>query len=302
MEYLVKHMDAKKTPGKHFPKIQSVFSFAHPYHPHPYKDKLHLKETRTALYAQGEDYHFWLKDKLKSIAENLSYRFPTDEFLFFTDSSPVLERDWAYQSGIGWIGKNTCTIHPQKGSLFFLGEIYSSLQVFESPKLMHDFCGNCNKCIEICPTQAIEKPRVLNATKCISYWTIEAKEVPPENIRDKIGDWLFGCDLCQTICPWNQKVYGKNLEISYIKSSTDTQKNTLVSELRLILTSSGKSLEKFFYGTPLIRARPKGLKRNAIIVAANKGLKELTPEIKLLMTQDYFKDLCLWALNKLDSV
>ena len=222
-------------------------------------------------------------------------------FLAMTDSTPILERDLAYRAGLGWVGKNTCLIHPKKGSLFFLGEIITSLNI-ESPLTpVHDFCGTCTRCMDICPTQALISPRKMDARKCIAYLTIESRDIPPEELRKPIGDWLFGCDLCQTVCPWNQKVFKNELETQELLSLSSEEEKLQVEDLRYLLTSSGKKLEKDFFGTAYSRAGSFGLKRNALIVAANRNLKELTPEIEALSTHPKLGPLAEWALTQLKS-
>jgi epoxyqueuosine reductase len=145
----------------------------------------------------------------------------------------------------------------------------------------------------------LEKPRVLNATKCISYWTIESRQIPPPELRSQIGDHFFGCDLCQTVCPWNQKVFGRELQVVKIRTLNSDQRSELEQELRLILTLSGKQLQKKFIGTPLLRAGPFGLRRNALLVAANQKLLALKPEISKHLKDEKLAELAQWTLDQL---
>jgi epoxyqueuosine reductase len=214
-----------------------------------------------------------------------------------TDSSPVLERDLAYQAGLGWFGKNTCLIQRGQGSLFFIGEIYTDLATDPVNTLIPDFCGTCDKCIQACPTNAIEKPRILNAQKCISYLTIESKKVPPMELREKINDWFFGCDICQTVCPWNEKVFKNQLETESKKTLNTKDREILIAELQFILNASGKKLQKEFQNSPLSRAGHFGLKRNAIIVASNQKLTELKPDILKYQHHAKLGELANWALS-----
>lgn len=301
MDYLKAHLPQKAEPQKLGARLRSALVFTFPYHPHPENHNFPLKNLRTALYAQGNDYHFWIKNHLSDLVKDLHSIFPEDEFLVFTDSAPVLERDLAYRAGLGWVGKNTCLIDAQKGSLFLIGEIYTSLNLSAETKLQPDFCGKCTACIDICPTQAIKAPRTLDAGKCISFLTIESRDIPSEPLRSKIGDWFFGCDLCQTVCPWNQKVFKTEIKVQAqaIKQVQDRQ--TLIEELKLILTSSGKQLSKIFKETPLMRAGPFGLKRNALIVAANLKLFELEPEVRSLTEHEKLADLAQWTLKQFTS-
>jgi epoxyqueuosine reductase len=298
MDYLKTHAPIKENPQTQWPQARSALVFAVPYFPHPAAhENLPLKEVRVSLYAQGFDYHHWFKEKLQALCNDLQVFYPGEEFIPMTDSSPVLERDLAHKAGLGWVAKNTCVIHPKKGSLFFIGEIYSSLALTITAAPLPDFCGTCTRCMDICPTKAITSPRTLDARKCISYLTIESREVPPEELRSQMGDWFFGCDLCQTVCPWNQKIFKNQLSTSLLDHSADSK--TLEEELRWILTSSGKQLEKAFKGTPLARAGSFGLKRNALVVATNRGLCSLRPEVELLLDHPKLGDLAEWAWQKL---
>lgn len=313
MQYLSDHLPLKEQPetllqkknNSHSikDKLLSAFVFTYDYVPHPQP----TAETalRIALYAQGEDYHFWFRKKLEDMAQTLREKFPDHQFICATDSSPVLERDLAYRAGLGWFGKNTCLIHPKKGSLFFIGEILSTLDLnkkaYLQPELMHDFCGKCQKCIEVCPTGALEKPRTLNANLCISYLTIESQNLPPEPLIEKIGDWFFGCDLCQTVCPWNQKIWQNNT-IKIEKPYAEENRQQWIAELQEILTLSGKQLTRKFAQTALSRARPFGLRRNAIVVAMNQNLKELTEVIEKYVTDPKLGPLACKALSKLKTI
>jgi epoxyqueuosine reductase len=302
MEYLKVHAGIKENAQLKWPQARSALVFAVPYHPHPEPTaEFPLKQARVSLYAQGCDYHFWFKSRLQELCNDLKARFPKEEFIPMTDSAPVLERDLAYRAGLGWIGKNTCVIHPKKGSLFFLGEIYSSLTLDITNTPVHDFCGTCTRCMDICPTQAITEPRKLDARKCISYLTIESREVPPVELRGKIGDWFFGCDLCQTVCPWNGKLFKNQLSVALIEKKSPLDLKALEEELRFILTSSGKQIEKTFRGTPLARAGSFGLKRNALLVANNRGLKNLLPEVQALMDHPKLGELAEWVYSRLGS-
>ena len=300
MSYLEDHLPIKESPQKLLPQAQSAIVVAQSYFPHPKPAKTPLQEARVALYAQGEDYHFWFREKLEKVAQKLKEEFPDHEFMTMTDSYPVLERDLAYRAGLGWIGKNTCLIHEKKGSLFFVGEIYTSLECNTQIDIAPDRCGSCTRCIDICPTDALLAPRKLDARKCISYLTIEAKSNPSLELRSGVSDWLFGCDLCQTVCPWNQKIWKTELNTDLIKKETN-QKN-LADDLRYILQSSNKKLQKDFKGTALSRSAGNKLKRNAIVIIANLRLNELTEEVRSYRDHNDLAELSEWCLNKLGSV
>lgn len=308
MAYLQNHLEFKKDPTQLNPQIKSVISIAQSYFPavKPYTNK---PPARVALYAHNEDYHHWLKAKLNDVIDHLKFKFPNEIFLPYVDSGPVLERDLAYQNGLGWFGKNTCLIHPQHGSLFFVAEILTSLTDSQmlSAELepLPDFCGKCRKCIDICPTKALIAPKTLKADLCISYLTIESKTVPAPELRPLMGDWFFGCDLCQTTCPWNEKVFRtKGLTeqpetATTLKLDLTTEKRAeLTQYFRFLLTASHKKIGRHHIGTPLSRAGAKGLKRNALIVIANQNLTELTDEVSLHLENE-LGELARWTLQQL---
>lgn len=296
MEYLERHSEAKETPQKLSSRAQSAIVVAVDYVPHPESQNFPLKAAKIARYARGDDYHFWLQQRLKALVEDLKTQFPDEEFLTFTDAQPVLERDLAYRAGLGWFGKNSCLIHPKKGSLFLLGEIYTSIALKEEAQLpITDHCGKCTRCIDACPTQAIVSPREVDARKCISYLTIETKEDPPLELRNKMGDWLFGCDICQTVCPWNVKFYKEKIV------DQESTRSELIADLRFILESSNSQLQKVFAGTALSRSAGTKLKRNAIIVCANKHLTEFTDILTSLKSDVRLGEISSWALTQLAS-
>ena len=299
MDYLSAHADLKENPQKLAPRARSAIVVAKAYFPHPYPDPPGERrpQGRTALYARGQDYHSAFRRELEDLRALLQVESPDAEFLCFTDSAPILERDLAARAGLGWFGKNTCLIHPQKGSLFFIGEILTSLHVAAAPAPIADLCGTCDRCIRACPTQAIEAPRVLNANKCIAYWTIEAKGPAPIALREKFGDWFFGCDICQTVCPWNEKVFGR--EQMLIETAGVPDHASLVSDLRWLLTRSNKTLAKEYAPSPLSRARANGLKRNAMIVAGNLKLIDLKEELEKIPPSSRHFELARWSLAQM---
>lgn len=298
MEYLKTHAAVKKEPHLWKPTLRSAIVVAFPYVEHPEPSGV-LSSTRLALYARGFDYHYWIKSKLQTFINELQSLYPDEKFETHTDSSPLLERDLARRAGLGWFGKNTCLIHPKKGSLFLIGEILTSLKFELKTEPLPDFCGKCQKCLEVCPTQALSSPHVLEASKCISYLTIESKKIPPENLRRSMGDWLFGCDLCQTVCPWNQKVFKNKLSVSSQLTLSEEEAKNLEMELGWILRSSHNQILKKVKGTPLYRAGAKGLKRNALIVVANRKITSLTEEVTKLTEHQDLGELARWALKEL---
>lgn len=295
MKYLEEHFNFKETPQERWPQARSAIVFAMPYLPHPQKRDLPIQSLKISRYAQGYDYHFWLKEKLQTLSSQLKELFPQEEFLCFTDSSPVLERDLAQRAGLGWFGKNTCLIQRPYGSFFLIGEIYTSLDLEAQNAPSADFCGTCTRCLDACPTGALISPHKLDARKCISYLTIESRQNPPLELREKIAPWFFGCDICQDVCPWNKKTLLK------FAQEQQNSREQILSDLRYLLSASGKKLTKDFLGTPLARAGAYGLKRNALLMAAHYQAQELESEIADLKNHPKLGELAEWCLNKIFS-
>lgn len=296
MEYLERHRPKKAEPSKLLAEAKSILVVTKSYVPSP-KPHRKLSGLRIASYAQSEDYHDWFKGEIAESMHLLSSYFPNEKFRHGTDSDPVLERDYAVQAGLGWWGKNTCLIHPKLGSFSFIGEILSTLEIQNTVELTHDFCGTCTKCIDICPTQAIEKPRELNATKCISYWTIESKAIPPKEIRSQFNDWFFGCDLCQSVCPWNSKPF-KGQEVLNTENFIP-ESEQLNTDLEFLLTATDQQIKLHLKGSPLERAKPTGLRRNALIVIANRKMKSKKPLIEKWLNDSDLGELANWADQQL---
>ena len=306
MDYLVRHRDQKANPKLYSNHLRSALVMAIDYvAQEEVPSALPLKGLKSALYTKSEsgiaDYHRALPERLQPVLNRLSNQHPGEEFRLVTDSAPVLERDLARRAGLGWVGKNTCIIDRKGGSLFFLVEILSSLDTVTAAPLPTDHCGNCTRCLDACPTGALIAPRTLDARKCISYLTIESKQMPAVELRGAMGEWFFGCDICQTVCPWNQKRWGEILTES--PRSEPTERDQTLADLRWILKSSYSQIEKAFRSTSLSRARGRGLKRNALIVVGNGGYSELIPEVSLLAqasTDLELQELAEWALRKIN--
>lgn len=202
MSYMENHFDKRIDPRKLVEGAKSVVSLLYNYHnPQKQSDEL---APRISQYAYGSDYHNVIKDKLKILLEALRSKIGDISGRCFVDSAPVLERDWAKRSGNGWIGKHTLLIHPKRGSYFFLAELILDIEL-EADGPIKDYCGTCRRCIDACPTSAIAASGyLLDASKCISYLTIELKDSIPDEFKEKMGNWMFGCDICQEVCPWNR--------------------------------------------------------------------------------------------------
>ena len=200
MKYMENHFDKRLNPRLLVDGAKSVVSLLLNYYP---PEKLPEDSFQLSKYAYGQDYHFVIKDKLKSLLQYIQEAIGEVGGRAFVDSAPVLDKAWAKKSGLGWIGKNSNLITPQVGSFYFIAELIIDLELeYDGP--IKDYCGTCTKCIDACPTNAITEPYVVDGSKCISYFTIELKDKIPADVSGKFGNWIFGCDICQDVCPWNR--------------------------------------------------------------------------------------------------
>lgn len=202
MGYMENYFEQRVDPRLLVDGARSVVSLVYNYYPE--KQQNDPQAPQLAKYAYGEDYHFVLKRKLRALLEFIQTEIGEVNGRCFVDSAPILERDWARRAGTGWVGKNTLLIHPKAGSFFFLAELILDLELqYDGP--IKDYCGTCTRCIDACPTDAIaQQGYLMDGSKCISYLTIELREALPESFRGKMANWMFGCDICQDVCPWNR--------------------------------------------------------------------------------------------------
>jgi len=253
MLWMENHMEFQRNPGRIFPHTRSILVFGFPYR----QEISSNQRPRISRYAWSCDYHWVVRKKLSQILKRLKDHTPQVEGRIFVDSSPIPERELAVRAGLGWIGKNTCLIHPEYGSYLFLGEIFLNIPLPPSNP-MDDLCGNCTLCLEACPLGALVKNRLMDARRCISYLTIENREIIPLSARNRLQGWLFGCDLCQEACPFNTGKRPKGME------AFSPLSRILSLEPEGVLAMSGKAFKKAFGETALFRARHKGLVRNII--------------------------------------
>jgi len=237
------------------PGSKTVFSFLYNY----YNPETQENEAspKISMYAYGRDYHKVVKKKLKLAHQWLRDNVGEVEGRAFVDSAPVLERDWARRAGLGWVGKHTLLINQKVGSYFFLGELIVDIEVEHDIEVSKDHCGTCTRCIDACPTDAIsESGYILDSSKCISYLTIELKEDIPKEYQDKLEQWMFGCDICQQVCPWN-RFSSPHQEDDFLPKAVLMQKNP---EAWSALTS--EEFDSLFVGSPVKRAGFQKLKTN----------------------------------------
>lgn len=232
---------------------------------------------RVAAYAWGADYHRILRQRMEILMQRvqkitgkpISYRC-------FTDSAPILEREFAQRAGLGWIGKNTCLIHPHLGSYLFLAEIFTDLDLPPDPPFAPDRCGTCQRCLQACPTQCILPNRSIDARRCISYLTIELKSAIPPELRPLLADWVFGCDICQQVCPWNRRVS----ESPSFAEFQPRAEQVWLSAVQILSLSQAEFKQKF-QSTALLRPKWRGLSRNAAVVLGN--LSRARPSLQPLI-------------------
>lgn len=201
MGWMANHFDKRLDPTKLVPGAKSIVSFLLNYYPE--KEQIDPTAPKISKYAYGDDYHFVIKDKLKELAHFIEENIGEVSGRAFVDSAPVIDKVWAKRSGLGWVGKNTNLIHPKQGSFFFIGELILDLDL-EPDGPIKDYCGTCTACLDACPTDALIAPYQIDASRCISYLTIELKEQMPSEFKGQMDGWAFGCDVCQDVCPWNR--------------------------------------------------------------------------------------------------
>lgn len=252
MDYMANHFDKRLDPRLLVEGSKSVVSLLYNYYP---TQKQTENAPKLSKYAYGNDYHDVIKNKLKEFVNTLNEKIGNVNGRVFTDSAPVLDKAWAKKSGLGWIGKNSNLITKQQGSFFFIAELIIDLELeYDGP--IADYCGSCTKCVDACPTQAIVLPYVVDGSKCISYLTIELKESIPSEFKGKMDKWVFGCDVCQDVCPWNR--FSKPHNEPLFKNTNG------------LLTYSEKEWQnmteevfgKLFKNSAVKRTKYKGLRRN----------------------------------------
>ena len=302
MGYLKRTEELRRDPKKLVPWAVSVISVGMSYYtPLPRPRTQAGSRGWISRYAWGDDYHDLLKERLEALLSKVKGLCPEHvEGRVFVDSGPVLERDLAGVAGIGWIGKNTHLISPHRGSWFFLGELFLSIELsYDAP--IKDRCGKCDLCLKACPTGAFIGPYVLDARRCISYLTIELKGAIPPHLRPLVGTHIFGCDICQEVCPYNAKAAATQ-EAAFMPRD-----GLYAPELIPLLSLTEEEFRRRFRGSPILRAKRRGFLRNVAVALGNLKSEEAIPSlVKALEDEDpLVRRHAAWALGQIgfsDSV
>ena len=299
MGYLNRTEELRRDPKKLVPWARSVISVGMNYFT-PYERPKTAGGTRgwISRYAWGDDYHDVVREKLDRLLEEIRamYAGPV-EGRAFVDSGPVLERGLAGVAGVGWIGKNTQLISPKKGSWFFLGELFLDIELaYDRP--IRDRCGQCELCLDACPTGAFIGPYILDSRRCISYLTIELKGAIPRHLRALVGNHIFGCDICQEVCPYNAKAEPTG------ESAFAPREGLYAPELIPLLSLSEEEFRRRFKGSPLLRAKRRGFLRNVAVALGNLKAPEAVPALAGALTDNepLVRAHAAWALGEIATV
>ncbi len=257
MHYMENHFDKRLDLSKLVPGAKSIISLLYNYYPKEFQKP---DSYQISKYAYGEDYHYVIKTKLRELLNFIQENMGDINARIFTDSAPILERTWAQKSGLGWIGKHSLLISKTKGSFFFLAEIILDVELSYDKEFKTDHCGACTKCIDDCPTDAILPNNTIDGSKCISYFTIELREEIPNSFKGKFNDWIFGCDICQDVCPWNR-----------FSAPNHEQKFDLHPDLLEMTKNDWEEItdtifKKIFNKSAVKRTKFSGLKRNVLFL------------------------------------
>jgi epoxyqueuosine reductase len=303
MTYMERHAAARRHPAAVLPDVRSVVMVGMEYgEAQRTEDRGQRTEkpgsslssvlcplsSKVARYAKGADYHDILRDRLNRLLAWVQQQAPGCHGRGVVDTAPLLERDFARRAGLGWIGKNTMLINKHRGSYFFLGALLLDIDLEPDEPHAAGHCGTCTACLDACPTGAFAGPGLLDARKCISYLTIELRTAVPEGLRAGVGDWLFGCDVCQEVCPWNRK---------------DTSQPEAVDAAEL-LTLTEEEFRRRYRGTALFRTKRRGLLRNAAIVLGNGGDPAALPALRRALADpdDVIREAAAWAIERIEGV
>ena len=283
------------------PECKSILVLALPYadpKTAPVEENVNGIEGQIASYAWGEDYHLVIPKRLRALVAfiegQVGHPIPNR---WYTDTGPILERELAQRAGLGWIGKNTCLIHPRHGSYFLLAEILLGIELEPDPPFQADQCGTCTRCIEACPTQCILPDRTIDAQRCISYLTIELKDDIPAELRSAMGSWVFGCDVCQMVCPWNRFAAADGDPA--LAPHTNVSHPDLIRELELTTEEFGRK----FKNSPVKRTKHRGYLRNIAVALGNSKNPAAATTLKRALNNPELmvREHAEWSLNQIEN-
>jgi epoxyqueuosine reductase len=296
MAYMHRHADARRHPASVLPEVRSVVMLGMNYAPLPAEKGDRASAGRLARYARGEDYHHVLRRRLNELLAWVREQVPGCKGRGVVDTAPLLERDFARRAGLGWFGKNTMLIDKRLGSYFFLAALLLDIELEADPPQSASHCGTCTACLDACPTGAFAGPGWLDSRRCISYLTIELRGPIDHELRPSMGDWLFGCDVCQEVCPWNRKA-PPTREAAF-QPRPDLEALDLVE----LLSLTEEEFRRRFRGTALLRSGRRGLLRNAAIVLANRGTAAALPALRRLACDPdpVLAEAANWAIAQLE--
>jgi epoxyqueuosine reductase len=292
MTYLHRHAEAHRHPSSILPEVRSVVMLGMNYKP---AEEGPGGSAQVARYARGLDYHEVLRRRLNELLARIQAEMPGCRGRGVVDTAPLLERDFARRAGLGWFGKNTMLLNKRLGSYFFLAALLLNLELRPDPPHETSHCGSCTACLDACPTQAFVGPGVLDARRCISYLTIELKGPVPKELRPGMGDWLFGCDVCQEVCPWNRKAPAGT------EPAFAGRPDLVAVDAVELLGLSEEAFRHRFRSTPLWRPRRRGLLRNAALVLGNRGDPAALPALRRALDdpEPLVRDAARWAIDRI---
>jgi epoxyqueuosine reductase len=304
MDYLAveRARQRRADPAQILPEVQSILVLGLRYFDPRYAEAAGAPEPdlygRVASYAWGDDYHDVLPGRLKAlvafIEDQVGGPVPNR---WYTDTGPILERDLAQRAGLGWAGKNTCLIHPQRGSYYLLAEILLGIPLEPDQPITTDHCGSCTRCLQACPTQCILPDRTIDAGRCISYLTIELKGAIPQDLRPHMGDWVFGCDVCQQVCPWNERFAAPQGDLAFAP-----RPGVPPPELSRELSLTPQEFNRKFKGSPVKRTRRRGYLRNVAVALGNLRDERAVSDLARALLEDLeplVRGHAAWALGQI---
>lgn len=309
MGYMERHAEARRHPSSVLPEVRSVVMVSMNYFPGHGEDRQTSSGPETenhpppltgtvARYARGVDYHDVLRERLNGLLGLVQGEVPGCHGRGVVDTAPLLERDFARRAGLGWFGKNTMLLNKRLGSYFFLGALLLDLELTADPPHATAHCGTCTACLDACPTQAFPEPGVLDSRRCISYLTIELKGSVPEGLRPLLGNWVFGCDVCQEVCPWNRKAPPAREPAFWARPDLEPV------DLPALFQLSEEEWRRRFHNTALRRTKRRGLLRNAALALGNGGDVRALPALRMALSdsEPSVREAAAWAMERIRRI